>query len=147
MTEREQVIAEARSWLRTPFHHRQRVKGLGVDCAGLIAAVYEATGAIPAVELPEYTRDWFLHCKREDSTLYADLLDEHMKRVEEPKPGDVVAMKYGVCVVAHAGILIDGNYFIAASALERCVCLVERRQMSEIITGYWSPRKWHKSRF
>ena len=30
---RERVVAEALSWLGTPYAHRQRLKGVGVDCA------------------------------------------------------------------------------------------------------------------
>jgi cell wall-associated NlpC family hydrolase len=30
---RAAVVAEARSWLGTPFHHQGRVKAAGVDCA------------------------------------------------------------------------------------------------------------------
>jgi cell wall-associated NlpC family hydrolase len=54
------VIAEARSWIGTPWHSRARVKGAGVDCAQFPAAVYEAAGLIPHIE-PEYSRQWALH--------------------------------------------------------------------------------------
>lgn len=33
---REQLIAEARTWIGTPFHHQGRVRRVGVDCIGLI---------------------------------------------------------------------------------------------------------------
>ena len=33
---REAIVAEARSWMNTPWSHQQRQKGVGVDCAGLI---------------------------------------------------------------------------------------------------------------
>ena len=46
MTTREQVVAEARSWLGTPFHHQGRLKGVGVDCAGLIYCVQHELGLI-----------------------------------------------------------------------------------------------------
>jgi len=42
---RRAVIAEAREWILTPFHHEQRCKGVGVDCTGLVIAVGEAAGA------------------------------------------------------------------------------------------------------
>jgi NlpC/P60 family putative phage cell wall peptidase len=35
----EQVIAEARSWIDTPFHHQAMLKGVGADCVGLIRGV------------------------------------------------------------------------------------------------------------
>ena len=33
--EQAQIVAEARTWLGTPFHHQGRLKGVGVDCAGV----------------------------------------------------------------------------------------------------------------
>jgi cell wall-associated NlpC family hydrolase len=32
------IVAEARSWIGTPYLHDGRLKGVGVDCAGLLAA-------------------------------------------------------------------------------------------------------------
>jgi cell wall-associated NlpC family hydrolase len=58
---RRAVVAEAASWLRTPYHHMGRVKGGGVDCLMLLAEVYEAAGVIPHVEIPFYPPDWHLH--------------------------------------------------------------------------------------
>jgi cell wall-associated NlpC family hydrolase len=31
---REAVIAEARTWLGTPWHHQASLKGVGCDCIG-----------------------------------------------------------------------------------------------------------------
>lgn len=36
---RERVVAAARNWLGTPFHHQGRLKGVGVDCAGVVVGV------------------------------------------------------------------------------------------------------------
>jgi len=35
----EQIVAQARTWLKTPFHHQGRLKHKGVDCIGLIVGV------------------------------------------------------------------------------------------------------------
>jgi cell wall-associated NlpC family hydrolase len=61
MTRREQVVAEAVTWLRTPYHHMGRVKGGGTDCLMLLAEVYHAVGVIPRVDVPFYPPDWNLH--------------------------------------------------------------------------------------
>lgn len=45
----EAIITEARDWLGTPFIHQGRVKGVGVDCGGLLIGVARACG----VEVPE----------------------------------------------------------------------------------------------
>lgn len=38
------VLAEARTWLGTPFRHQGRVKGVGVDCLGLVVGVGRSLG-------------------------------------------------------------------------------------------------------
>lgn len=37
--QREQLLAVARSWLGTPYHHQGRVRGIGADCIGFITGV------------------------------------------------------------------------------------------------------------
>ncbi len=38
---KQQIVAEARGWLGTPFHHQGRARA-GVDCIGLVLGVLEA---------------------------------------------------------------------------------------------------------
>jgi NlpC/P60 family putative phage cell wall peptidase len=58
MTTREQIVASARSWLGTPYHHQASVRGVGCDCLGLIRGLWrELLGAEPEA-MPAYTRDW-----------------------------------------------------------------------------------------
>ena len=38
-TTRMDAVAEARTWLGTPFHHQASVKGAGCDCIGVIKGV------------------------------------------------------------------------------------------------------------
>src|SRR5437879_1968913 len=40
MCQRQAVVDEAMTWLKTPFHHRAAVKKAGVDCACLIAEAF-----------------------------------------------------------------------------------------------------------
>jgi NlpC/P60 family putative phage cell wall peptidase len=44
MLTRHDVVAEARSWIGTPYRHQGRLKGVGVDCLGLIVGVARALG-------------------------------------------------------------------------------------------------------
>ena len=39
MNQRQRVVAEAETWLRTPYHHMGRIKGGGIDCPTLLAEV------------------------------------------------------------------------------------------------------------
>lgn len=49
------IIETARTFLETPYHHQGRVKGVGVDCLGLIVGVCEALG-LPYRDIRGYSR-------------------------------------------------------------------------------------------
>ena len=55
---RADIVAAARGWIGTPYHHQASLKGIGCDCLGLLRGVWrEVVGAEPASP-PPYTRDW-----------------------------------------------------------------------------------------
>jgi hypothetical protein len=41
---RSDIIAEARSWIGTPYAHQASVKGIGCDCLGLVRGVWRVNG-------------------------------------------------------------------------------------------------------
>jgi cell wall-associated NlpC family hydrolase len=57
MSQRQRVVTEAETWLRTPYHHMGRIKGGGTDCLMLLAEVYEAAGVIRHLDVPFYPPD------------------------------------------------------------------------------------------
>jgi len=60
-TTREAIMAEARSWIGTPYHKAACVKGAGVDCCTLLWGVYKNCGLIPEGDqiVERYSHDWF----------------------------------------------------------------------------------------
>lgn len=56
MTLRDNVIAEARTWIGTKFQHQAHLKGVGCDCIGLVWKAGEAAGAFSPdpVEVQKY---------------------------------------------------------------------------------------------
>lgn len=50
--QRQAVVAEAKTWIGTGFHHEARIKGAGVDCAQLLIAVFSACGFVPEFTTP-----------------------------------------------------------------------------------------------
>jgi NlpC/P60 family putative phage cell wall peptidase len=48
MVTRAEIVSEARSWLRTPFHAQGAVKGAGCDCAGLVIGIARELRLVPA---------------------------------------------------------------------------------------------------
>jgi cell wall-associated NlpC family hydrolase len=103
MSWRRLVIAEAKTWLQTPYHHMGRIKGGGTDCLMLLAEVYEAAGLIPHVEVPFYPPDWNLH---RDAERYLEGVLRYAREIgPPPRSGDVAVFKFGRCF-AHGGITV-----------------------------------------
>lgn len=114
--DRAAVIAEAYTWLRTPYHHQGRVKGAGVDCATLLAEVYATTGHIEPLDLGNYSMQWHLHRSEE---LYLGWLEKCGVEIDAPKPGDVVVFKVGRCY-SHGGIVVEWPLIIHSYLGHNC---------------------------
>lgn len=101
--QRDQVCAIARRWIRTPWHHRARVEGVGVDCAQLLIAVYAEAGLLDAFDPGDYAIDQMLHSDREDFRAWCARFGAE---VEQPQPGDVVLWRFGRSF-SHGGIVVS----------------------------------------
>ena len=99
--ERAAVVAAARSWIGTPYHHAADVKGVGVDCGMILVRVFCDLGLVEPFDPRPYTRDWMLH--RDDERYLAFLL-ARAHEVERPDAGDVILFRFGRCF-AHGGIV------------------------------------------
>lgn len=105
--ERASIVAEARTWLATPFAHKARIKGRkgGVDCGQIVAGCFENTGLVPVIETKPYQFQHHLHSSSEDwiaeVTKYAHEIEELNAR-----EGDIVLYKCGR-TFSHGGILIE----------------------------------------
>lgn len=95
------VIAEAESWISTPYHHAARVKGVGTDCLMLLADVYEGVGVIPHIEIPYYPPDWHMHRNAER---YMEGLLAYASEIGAPEPADVALFRFGRCF-SHGAIV------------------------------------------
>jgi cell wall-associated NlpC family hydrolase len=101
---RKAILAEARSWIGTPFHSGGRLKGVGVDCGQILLLIYEAVGLIPCHDPGYYPADYHLHKSEE---WYLALMDRFAKRVPgPPRPGDVALWKFGR-VFSHGGVVVE----------------------------------------
>ncbi len=107
MTEAEQraaVVAEAMTWLETPYHHEARSKGAGVDCAQLLAGVYINVGLIAPFAVNRYPPDWHLNSPRER---LLEVVGRFAQEIEgPPRPGDVVLWRFHRCF-AHGAIVVE----------------------------------------
>lgn len=109
--ERQKVVKEALTWLKTPYHHMGSVKGAGTDCGMLLLCVFENCGLVSNIEIPYYPQDWHLHRSEEK---YLHWVMKYAKEVHrDPLPGDIVLFKYGRCI-SHGGIVISWPQIIHA---------------------------------
>lgn len=118
---RNGIVEEAKTWLGTKFHHEARLKGVGVDCGNLLAAVFEAVGLLEPMKIEHYPPDFMLHRSEE---WYLQRVTEHAAEVDYgrslPMPGDVALFRFGR-VYSHGGIVVDWPLIIHASAQDRIV--------------------------
>ncbi|MEI8032786.1 MAG: NlpC/P60 family protein [Chlorobiaceae bacterium] len=108
----ERIITEAKSWLRTPYHHEGNIKGAGVDCAMILIEVYSAVGALDWFDPRPYPRQWMLHRSEER---YLDGVIHYTDEVDVPEPGDMVLVRFGR-TMSHSAIIIEGSRVIHACA-------------------------------
>jgi cell wall-associated NlpC family hydrolase len=95
---RARIIAEARRWLGTPFHHQGRVRGVGVDCAGLVIRVGQEVG----LSMREETG----YSAVPDGVGIVQSCDDQLQRIDGYTMGDVVLFRYGQHP-QHLGIVGD----------------------------------------
>lgn len=129
---RDAVIAEAMTWLRTPYHDHARVKGVGVDCAQMPIAVYSAVGLIAPFEV-DYPKDIYLHKNNEiyiEHVLSAGAVEISAGQAQK---GDLAIWRWGRAF-AHGGIMLPNNQIIHAlvdigvtlDSLDTCEDLIRR---------------------
>ncbi len=100
--QRAAVVAAARRWIGTPYHHHARVRGAGVDCAMLPLAVYSGLGLMTPEDFGNYPTQWHLH---HDEERYLAIVTRHAHEIDPPPgPGDFVLWKFGRAF-SHGGIV------------------------------------------
>ena len=114
------MVAAARSFIGTPYRSNAKLKGVGVDCATLIALAFTEAGVRPPIDVGHYSDQWHLHSA---DPLYENAVtDNGGKLVETAKPGDILLYFQGR-QFAHGAIAtgIEPLRIIHAYAPSRCV--------------------------
>lgn len=98
------IIAEAESWLRTPFHDHGCVKGAGADCALFPLDVYSRVLGVAKPPVPKYVQQFNLHRSEE---VYLETV-RAFGAIEIPEseiqPADFVLWRIGRCY-SHGAII------------------------------------------
>lgn len=116
--QRAALVNAACGWIGTPYHHKQRVKGAGVDCAQLLIATYADAGLIEAFDTGEYPEDWMMH---RDEERFLAWVEKYLVEVTAPKSGDVAIWRFGRSF-SHGAIVTQWPEFIHAYKAAGCVC-------------------------
>ena len=115
MSLRDEIVAEARGWIGTPYLHQASLKGAGCDCLGLVRGVWREVLGDEPVHVPPYSPDWDEVGRRE---LLLTAARQFLREVplSEAAFGDVVLFRMRKDAVAkHLGILTDDGFIHAFS--------------------------------
>jgi NlpC/P60 family putative phage cell wall peptidase len=114
VTTRAEIVAEARTWLGTPFVHQGRARGVAVDCLGVVAMVGRALG-LTDYDRTDYGR--IPNPRRMRAELRVHLAEIPLA---EARPGDVVHLAWSRQPM-HLGILTEEGILHAYSAIPAVV--------------------------
>ncbi len=143
---RREVVAHARRWIGTPYHHQASRPDVGVDCIGLVRGVWRALYGVEPEVLPGYGRDW------SEATGRETLLEAARRHLVEiapaaARPGDVLVFRYRPRAVAkHAGIVGEPVEVASATSGQpdgrlTLIHAVEGSPVSEVaLIGWWRRR-------
>lgn len=111
---RDEVVAIARAWTGTPYHHQMSVQGVGCDCLGLVRGVWrELHGAEPQ-SIPAYSRDWAEASGIETLIAAARVHFFEIPR-DQAQAGDIAVFRFRTGYVAkHVGILTAATTMVHA---------------------------------
>ena len=125
---RDDIVAEARRWLDTPYHHQASLCGVGSDCLGLVRGVWRTLHGADAEDVPAYSRDWAEATGAETMLAAAR---RHLREIDRDGAtrGDVVIFRYRARAVAkHVGILTGSSSMVHA---------IEGTAVAEVPLGAW----------
>lgn len=114
---RAAVVAEAESWIGTPYHPHGRLKAIGVDCAMLLVEVYTRADVVPFFDPGDYPPDFGLH---RDEELFLGFVERYGTPTDTPAAGDVALFIYGRCY-SHGAIMTGPTGLIHAVMRDRAV--------------------------
>ena len=114
MITRSAILAEARTWIGTPYQHQASTKGAGCDCLGLVRGVWRALYGDEPELAPAYTPDC---AERHGAETLLDAARRHLVEVAitDAQPGDVLLFRMHVSAPAkHAAFLDEGGHILHA---------------------------------
>ncbi len=128
---RQKIVAVAKSWLGTPYHHQASVKGIGTDCLGLVRGVYREVYGHEAEAPPSYTPDW-AEASGIETMLKAATRHLDRRSLETMALGDVIIFRLRPSMVAKHAAIVAGP--------QKMIHAIEGAPVSEVVLSGW----WHR---
>ncbi len=128
---RAAIVAHARAWIGTPYHHQASRIGTGTDCLGLIRGIFRALYGREAQSIPGYARDW-AEGAAEETMLHA--ARHHLVEMAPATAaaGDVLIFRYRQRYIAKHAAILTGPTIIHA---------IEGAPVCEVpLTPWWRRR-------
>ncbi|ACC76158.1 NlpC/P60 family protein [Paraburkholderia phymatum] len=130
---RAQFVAEARTWLGTPFMHQGRLRGVGCDCIGLVIGTAQALG-LTDFDITDYGR-------RPDGRVRPTMETQlDWTAPAEAQAGDVLLFAWAASPI-HVAIMTDESHMIHAYLPNRAVVesIMDERMRLQIVAAYHVP--------
>ena len=108
---REEIVAEAKSWIGTPYIRGGRIKGVGCDCATFILEVFRAVGHVSNIEIGFFSDDWWANTQDER---YMFRVIRHAHELVKQKtyasltidPGNIILLRAARSYVYNHGAIV-----------------------------------------
>jgi NlpC/P60 family putative phage cell wall peptidase len=129
---REDIVAQTRSWIGTPYTHQASLKGVGCDCLGLVRGVWRAVIGEEPECAPPYAPDW---AEATGVETLADAAARHLIVIPtaEFMPGDVLLFRWRANLPAkHAAIV---------TAPDKMVHAHDGAAVAEVVIAPWWRRR------
>ena len=97
---RAAIVAEARSWIGTPYRHQGSLKGAGCDCLGLIRGVYRVFYGPEKEPITPYSPYW---AEESGEETLRDAARRHLVEIDAAPLRDGAPLHAGD-VIGHADI-------------------------------------------
>ena len=104
---RDDIVAEVRAWIGTPYRHQGACKGGGSDCLGLIRGLWRAIYGAEPETAPAYSMDW---SEPQGEERLWRAAERHLaaKSLDQEARGDVILFRMRAGAVAkHLGVVTD----------------------------------------
>lgn len=143
---RQLVVAEALTWIGTPYRHQASRKHVGCDCLGLVRGIWQALYGYPLADPGPYAPDWVDVGGTERLLVGAHRYFKEIPCLGASAAGDLLLFRWRPHLPArHLGILAGPTSFIhayeGAGGVVRSPLVPQWRQRIAAIFAFPEPAK------